>query len=78
MLAFDLGIMLPAVGREDRVEMVRSMRDAPPEMMKMFSETSQRVLTAEEHQDLEAEGRASLVALPLPLSRQTDPSPLST
>jgi hypothetical protein len=56
MLAFDLGIMLPAVGRGERVEMVKALGNAPPEMLKMFSDISQRVLSPEDHQDLKIKG----------------------
>lgn len=52
MLAFDLGIMLPAVSPGERVELARSLANAPPELREMFSETSQRVLSPEDHQEL--------------------------
>ncbi|HEY3421478.1 MAG TPA: hemerythrin domain-containing protein [Methanomassiliicoccales archaeon] len=56
MLAFDLGIMLPAVSRGERVEMVRALDNAPPEMMKMFSGISQKVLSPEDYEDLRSRG----------------------
>jgi hypothetical protein len=56
MLAFDLGIMLPAVSRGERVELARSIAGAPPDLVKMFGEISQRVLSPEDHQELRVKG----------------------
>jgi hypothetical protein len=51
-LATDLGMMLPALSRGDRLDMVRPMGDPSPEMLRLFSETAQRVLSAEDYSDL--------------------------
>ena len=56
MLAIDAGLMLPAVSKEDRVEMVMALGNAPPEMLRMFGEIAQRVLEPQDYDDLRTKG----------------------
>lgn len=53
-LAFDVAMMLPAMTRSERIEMVRSLVNPPPEVVRMFDDIARRVLSPDDYADLKA------------------------
>ncbi len=51
-LALDVAMMLPAMTRSERVELVGSMANPPPEVVRMLNDISRRALSPDDYADL--------------------------